>query len=82
MKFYMSFFFLIYSIFKRRQQLNDLEKQNLLRGSLTAEEQMKMIQTTTDLKIACNEAKHVQVCFYSYLFSTILLKFFFSFSEV
>jgi len=45
-----------------RQQLNDLEKQNLLRGNLNAEEQMKMIQTTTDIKVACNGAKHVQEC--------------------
>ena len=50
-----------------RQQLNDLEKQNLLRGNLNAEEQMKMIQTTTDIKVACNGAKHVQVCYYSQL---------------
>ena len=38
---------------------------------------MKMIQTTTDLKIACNEAKHVQVFFIlnfqtTYFFSVLV----------
>lgn len=45
-----------------KQQLGDLEKQNLLRGKLSSAEQMRLISTTTDLKQAVEGARHVQEC--------------------
>lgn len=59
------------------QQLNKLEKDELLRGSLSAAEQMKLISSTSDLSECLKDAVHVQVCiFYTFIFKkmSILLK--------
>lgn len=45
-----------------KQQLNDLEKQKLLRGKLNADEQLKLISTTTNLNAAVADTRHVQEC--------------------
>jgi len=45
-----------------KQQLDDLEKQKLLRGKLSASEQLKLISTSTELKDAVADTVHIQEC--------------------
>jgi len=45
-----------------KQQLGDLEKEKLLRGKLSAAEQLALISVTTHLNEAVADTKHVQEC--------------------
>lgn len=44
------------------EQLKKLENDQLLRGSLSAAEQVKLISSTSDLAECLRDAVHVQVC--------------------
>lgn len=45
-----------------QNKLEELEQRNLLRGKLTAKQQIALISTTNDLKAAIADAVHVQEC--------------------
>ena len=45
-----------------RKQLEALTKSGLLRGSLTAAEQLKLISGTNNLEEACKDTVHIQEC--------------------
>ena len=47
---------------KFRKQLEALKKSGLLRGSLTAAEQLKLISGTNNLEEACKDTVHIQEC--------------------
>ena len=49
-------------MFSFRKQLEALTKSGLLRGSLSAAEQLKLISGTNNLEEACKDTVHIQEC--------------------